>query len=44
MLLAHMLRDRDFEAEIRSTVDDAVAARGGRGQVNAAVSQPILTI
>ncbi|MDA5284188.1 hypothetical protein [Streptomyces sp. Isolate_45] len=37
MLLAHMLRDRDFEAEIRRTVDEAVAARGGRGQVNAAV-------
>ncbi|MFF8915641.1 hypothetical protein ACF08M_20520 [Streptomyces sp. NPDC015032] len=37
MLLAHMLRDRDFEAEIRSTVDDAVAAQGGRSQVNAAV-------
>lgn len=37
MLLAYMLRDRDFEAEIRQTVDEAVAARGGQGQVNAAV-------
>lgn len=37
MLLARMLRDRAFEAEIRRTVDEAVAARGGRGQVNAAV-------
>lgn len=37
LLLAHMLRDRDFEAEIRSSVDDAVAAQGGRSQVNAAV-------
>jgi hypothetical protein len=37
MLLAYMLRDRDFEAEIRQTIDEAVAARGGQGQVNAAV-------
>ncbi|MGW5849656.1 hypothetical protein ACWFQ8_17155 [Streptomyces sp. NPDC055254] len=37
MLLAHMLRDRDFEAEIRRTVDEAVTARGGPGHVNAAV-------
>ncbi|MFD3612832.1 hypothetical protein ACFWXA_33135 [Streptomyces atroolivaceus] len=36
LLLAHMLRDRDFESEVRRAVD-AVAARGGRGQVNAAV-------
>ncbi|MGW0391754.1 hypothetical protein ACWDYJ_12840 [Streptomyces sp. NPDC003042] len=37
VLLAHMLRDRDFEAQIRRTVDEAVAARDGRSQVNAAV-------
>ncbi len=37
MLLAYMLRDRDFEAEIRQTVDEAVAARGGQSQVTAAV-------
>ncbi|MFD9425420.1 MULTISPECIES: hypothetical protein [unclassified Streptomyces] len=37
MVLAHMLRDRDFEADIRRAVDEAVAAQGGQAQVNAAV-------
>ncbi|MFD3675631.1 hypothetical protein [Streptomyces sp. NPDC058613] len=38
MLLVHMLRDREFEAEIRRIVDAVVASGGGtRGQVNAAV-------
>lgn len=37
MLLAHMLRDRDFEADVRTMVDEAVAAQGGGAQVNAAL-------
>ncbi|MEU3742705.1 hypothetical protein AB0E78_37345 [Streptomyces sp. NPDC032198] len=37
VLLAHMLRDRDFEADVRRMVDEAVAAQGGGAQVNAAL-------
>ncbi|NUJ99840.1 hypothetical protein HRW23_23155 [Streptomyces lunaelactis] len=39
LLAAHMLRDRDFETEMRRLIDEAVAAQGGRGgaQVNAAL-------
>ncbi|MGW7488397.1 hypothetical protein [Streptomyces sp. NPDC054786] len=37
LLLAHMLRDRDFESDIRRQVDEAVAAHGGTAQVNAAL-------
>ncbi|WP_431041656.1 hypothetical protein ACQUSR_06870 [Streptomyces sp. P1-3] len=37
MLHAHMLRDHDFESDVRRLVDEAVAARGGQAQVNAAV-------
>ncbi|GGN73329.1 hypothetical protein GCM10011579_051390 [Streptomyces albiflavescens] len=36
-LLAHMLRDPDFEADIRRIVDETVAAQGGKAQVNAAL-------
>ncbi|KOX31607.1 MULTISPECIES: hypothetical protein [unclassified Streptomyces] len=38
MLAAHMLRDRQFESDVRQLVDEAVAA-GGRGgpQVSAAL-------
>ncbi|MCX5229379.1 hypothetical protein ABZY16_36780 [Streptomyces sp. NPDC006553] len=38
MLQAHMLRDRDFESDIRQLVDEAVAASGRGGpQVSAAL-------
>ncbi|WKX73100.1 hypothetical protein [Streptomyces sp. XD-27] len=37
MLHAHMLRDRDFESDVRRLIDEAVAAQGGGAQVNAAV-------
>lgn len=40
MLHAYMLRDREFESDLRSLVDEAVKAQGaaaGPGSVNAAV-------
>ncbi|MEU8887596.1 hypothetical protein [Streptomyces sp. NPDC048442] len=38
MLQVHMLRDHEFETDVRRLVDEAVAARGGDGaQVNAAL-------
>lgn len=37
LLLAHMLRDREFETDVRRSIDEAVAAGAGRAQVNAAV-------
>ncbi|MEU3205980.1 hypothetical protein ABZ702_19300 [Streptomyces cyaneofuscatus] len=37
LLLAHMLRDRAFEADVRRSIDEAVASGVGRAQVNAAV-------
>ncbi|MHC0430653.1 hypothetical protein ACX6XY_10735 [Streptomyces sp. O3] len=37
LLAAHMLRDRDFEDEVRRAVDQAVAAQGGGAQVSAAL-------
>ncbi|MBX9422199.1 MULTISPECIES: hypothetical protein [Streptomyces] len=37
MLTAHMLRDRDFESDIRRIVDEAVVAGRGGPQVSAAL-------